>query len=160
MGNLNKTQFVNEFVSADNETLELIIALLKLDNEKQKEVLKGIETENPAELKSILKNKIINLNKAEPNGRTGTDEEPKRFLYLELPKRSADQEQRKGEKMRIGEKIKKYMELNNINKKEIAEKSGLSEKHFNNILNNAEINCIDYYNIVKALNVSLDMFLI
>ena len=60
--------------------------------------------------------------------------------------------------MRIGEKIKKYMELNNINKKEIAEKSGLSEKHFNNILNNAEINCIDYYKIVKALNVAPDMF--
>lgn len=77
---------------------------------------------------------------------------------MELPNRSADQEQRKGEKMRIGEKIKKYMELNNINKKEIAEKSGLSEKRFNNILNNAEINCIDYYKIVKALNVSPDMF--
>ena len=62
--------------------------------------------------------------------------------------------------MRIGEKIKKYMELNNINKKEIAEKSGLSEKRLNNILNNTEINCIDYYKIVKALNVSPDMFFI
>ena len=79
---------------------------------------------------------------------------------MELPNRSADQEQRKGEKMRIGEKIKKYMELNNINKKEIAEKSGLSEKRLNNILNNTEINCIDYYKIVKALNVSPDMFFI
>ena len=58
MGNLNKTQFCNDFVSADNETVELIIALLKLDNEKQKEVLKGIETENPAEIKSILKSKL------------------------------------------------------------------------------------------------------
>ena len=58
MGNLNKTQF-NEFVvSADNETLEVIIALLNLDNEKQKEVLKGIETENPAEIISILKTKL------------------------------------------------------------------------------------------------------
>ena len=56
MGNLNKTQF-NEF-SADNETLKVIIALLNLDNEKQKEVLKGIETENPAEIISILKTKL------------------------------------------------------------------------------------------------------
>lgn len=58
MGKLNKTQFFNGFVSADNETIELIIALLNLDNEKQKEVLKGIETENPAEIKSILKTKL------------------------------------------------------------------------------------------------------
>ena len=56
MGNLNKTQF-NEF-SADNETLKVIIALLNLDNEKQKEVLKGIETENPTEIISILKTKL------------------------------------------------------------------------------------------------------
>ena len=60
MGKLNEKQVFNAFVSADNETINILFALLSLNAEKQKEVLKGIDTKtiNPAELKTILKSKL------------------------------------------------------------------------------------------------------
>ena len=59
----------------------------------------------------------------------------------------------------IGAAIKEYLEKNGIKQSFVAEKAGLSANQMSDICNKGRsIDCVVYYKICKALNVSLDFF--
>lgn len=60
----------------------------------------------------------------------------------------------------ILEKVKNYIEENNISKSTIADKMGISEKKLNKILNSPDdkVNCLIYKKLVVALGVSANKF--
>ena len=60
----------------------------------------------------------------------------------------------------IIEKVSKYIEDNNISKRELADKMQISERKLERILNTPDniLSCSTYRNICLALNVSADTF--
>lgn len=63
-------------------------------------------------------------------------------------------------KKSTGEKIKDYLQKNNISTKELAEKIGITEKKLNKWLSKSDkqMDCLEYYNIVTALGISANTF--
>jgi len=61
----------------------------------------------------------------------------------------------------VAKKIETYLIENNINKKDIALKMGISEYKLNRILRTPDniLSCITYRNLCIALGISADMFL-
>lgn len=61
----------------------------------------------------------------------------------------------------IIENVKKYIEVNNINKKELSDKMGISLNKLDRILNTSDkiANCITYKKLVDSLGVSADRFI-
>lgn len=60
----------------------------------------------------------------------------------------------------IMEKIKKYVNDNQLNKREIADKMHISERKLERILNTPDsiLSCLTYRNLCVALGISADMF--
>ena len=60
----------------------------------------------------------------------------------------------------VGARIKTYLADNGIKQNFLAEKTGLSQNAISDIcIHDRKIDCIEYYKICKALNLSLEYFL-
>lgn len=61
----------------------------------------------------------------------------------------------------IIEKVRKFIEDNNINKRELADKMHISEHKLDRILNTSDdiLNCMTYRKVCVALGVSADTFI-
>jgi len=60
----------------------------------------------------------------------------------------------------IGERIKEYLRENGIKQSFLVEKTGLTHSQVSDICNNdRKLDCVEYYKICKALNLSLDHFM-
>lgn len=62
--------------------------------------------------------------------------------------------------MEIGEKIKVYADEHGIMQKFLAEKSGMTPSQMSLVMSGQRtLNVIEYFNICKALNVSMEYFM-
>lgn len=62
--------------------------------------------------------------------------------------------------MKVGERIKRYLEENGIKQTFVADKAGITVSKMNDICNRGKsIDCVTYYKVCTALGVPLESFL-